>query len=101
MGPKVDGAINLHERTADRELSRFVLFSSIAGTLGSPGQGNYSAANAFLDALAHHRNAQGLPAQSLAWGVWERGRAKSLSDADRQRGQRMGIAALSDEDGLA
>jgi thioesterase domain-containing protein/acyl carrier protein len=101
MGPKVDGAINLHELTADHELTQFVLFSSIAGTLGSPGQGNYSAANAFLDALAHHRNTDGLPGKSLAWGVWERGMAESLSDTDRQRSQRMGITPLSDQDGLA
>ena len=101
MAPKVDGAINLHELTADHELTQFVLFSSIAGTLGSPGQGNYSAANAFLDELAHHRTAQGLPAKSLAWGVWDRGMAANLSEADRKRGERMGITPLSEQDGLA
>jgi polyene macrolide polyketide synthase len=101
MAPKVDGAINLHELTADGELAQFVLFSSIAGTLGTPGQANYAAANAFLDALAHDRSAQGLAAKSLAWGAWERGMAAGLSDTDRQRGERIGIGALSDEDGLA
>jgi acyl transferase domain-containing protein/NADPH:quinone reductase-like Zn-dependent oxidoreductase/acyl carrier protein len=101
MGPKVDGAINLHELTADQELSQFVLFSSVAATLGSPGQGNYSAANAFLDALAHHRNTQGLPAKSLAWGVWDRGMGAGLSDTEVQAARRIGIAPLSDEDGLA
>ncbi|MFG2098851.1 type I polyketide synthase, partial [Streptomyces sp. NPDC048612] len=69
-GPKVDGALHLHELTRDRELSAFVLFSSFAGTFGTPGQGNYAPGNAFLDALAQQRRAQGLPATSVAWGPW-------------------------------
>ena len=102
FAPKVDAAINLHELTAEMGLREFVLFSSIAGSIGSPGQGNYAAANAFLDALAAHRRAKGLPGVSLAWGAWEQttGMTGALSESGRARFGRVGIVHLSDERGL-
>jgi polyketide synthase 12 len=100
MAPKVDGALHLHELTAGRELSCFVLFSSAAAALGSPGQGNYAAANAFLDALAHHRRAAGLAATALSWGAWER-ETGMVADAERTRVSRMGVVPFSDEEGLS
>ncbi|WP_444545268.1 SDR family NAD(P)-dependent oxidoreductase [Streptomyces cinerochromogenes] len=103
LRPKVDGALHLHELTRDAGLSAFVLFSSAAGVLGTPGQGGYAAANAFLDALAHERRAAGLPATSLAWGMWERrsGLTRALSDADLRRMARSGVGRLPTDEGLA
>ncbi|MDH6117463.1 acyl transferase domain-containing protein/D-arabinose 1-dehydrogenase-like Zn-dependent alcohol dehydrogenase/acyl carrier protein [Kitasatospora sp. GAS204A] len=103
LRPKVDAAWHLHELTKDQDLTAFVLFSAAAATLGGPGQANYAAANAFLDALAQDRRAAGLPATALAWGLWaERsGMTGSLEAADLQRMARGGVAALSSEQGLS
>jgi pimaricinolide synthase PimS1 len=103
LRPKVDAAWNLHELTRDADLAAFVLFSSLAGTVGTPGQGNYAAANAWLDGLAHRRHAAGLPAVSVAWGLWARAGAmtENLGDADQARISRTGIAPLGTEEGLA
>jgi polyketide synthase 7 len=100
---KVDGAWNLHELTQDLDLSAFVVFSSMAGIVGTPGQGNYAAANSFLDALAAFRRARGLPGLSLAWGLWEQTSAMTahLGDRDKARMSRVGLAPLSTDQALA
>ncbi|SOJ55233.1 Phenolphthiocerol synthesis polyketide synthase type I Pks15/1 [Mycobacterium simulans] len=96
---KVDGAWNLHEATAHLELPMFVLCSSMAAVVGTPGQGNYAAANAFLDALAAHRRSRGLAATSLGWGLWEQASTMTahLDYRDKARMRRTGLAAMSNE----
>ena len=102
LAAKAAGAWHLHELTAGADLDFFVLFSSAAATFGSAGQGSYAAANAFLDALAEHRRARGLPGTSIAWGLWEQasGMTGHLSEGQRAR-LSQATAPLSSAEGLA
>ncbi|MFK0032644.1 SDR family NAD(P)-dependent oxidoreductase [Streptomyces xinghaiensis] len=104
LRPKADAVLNLHELTRDADLSAFVLYSSSSALLGSPGQGAYAAANAFLDGFARYRKGLGLPALSLAWGLWGSNSrmAGHLDQSGMQRRlNRSGIMALTDAEGLA
>jgi myxalamid-type polyketide synthase MxaD len=94
MPAKIGGAWNLHRLTDGMPLDCFVLFSSAAAVLGSPGQSNYAAANAGLDALAHYRHGQGLPALSVNWGPWDVGMAEAVGDKGRQRWQAWGMEPM-------
>ncbi|TWJ29712.1 type I polyketide synthase [Micromonospora sagamiensis] len=102
LGPKVDAAWHLHELTEKLDLAAFVLFSSASGLFGGPGQANHAAANAFLDALAHHRRASGLAVTSMAWGPWanpdEPGGPQG--HVDEQRMSRAGFHPLDADEGM-
>ncbi|WCD94517.1 SDR family NAD(P)-dependent oxidoreductase [Streptomyces sp. HUAS 31] len=98
LRPKVDGAAHLHRLTADRPLDLFLLVSSAAGVVGNAGQANYAAANVFLDQLAHHRRALGLPAVSVSFGAWA-GEGLAAEHADLERMARLGHRALTPDQG--
>ncbi len=100
MSPKVNGSWNLHRFSLGTSLDFFVMFSSAASLMGNPGQGSYAAANAFLDALAHYRRAEGLPASTINWGPWSRvGMAMQRNRGDRLLAQ--GVKGLKPEECLS
>ncbi len=103
LSSKAIAARHLHELTAEMNLRAFVMYSSIANVVGTAGQANYAAANAFLDALAYHRHSVGLPATSIAWGLWQQSSALTahLDDTDRARLARHGLAPLDTAGALA
>ncbi|MFG3056963.1 type I polyketide synthase, partial [Kitasatospora sp. NPDC048239] len=103
LGPKADAAWHLHELTRELPLTAFVLFSSAGGMVLAAGQANYATANAFLDALAAHRRAAGLPASALAYGLWDTrtGLSEGLTESDLERMRRQGLPPLSEAQGLA
>jgi hypothetical protein len=101
MAPKIDGAWNLYRHTRDRHLDCFILFSSTASGLGSPGQSNYAAANAFLDALSHELRQRGYPATAINWGPWDE---LGMAASHRETGGRyakQGVRAIRPGDGLS
>ena len=102
MRPKLDAVIHLHELTEGSGLSDFVLFSSLSGVMGSPGQANYAAANSFMDAFAQLRRAKGLCATSLAWGLWSErtGMAEVVDRSEGARVKRLGLTELPNDEAL-
>ncbi len=101
MAPKVTGAWHLHQLTQDLSLDYFMLFSSVAAMLGSPGQANYAAANSFLDSLAYYRQGLGLPALSINWGTWAAGgMAAQLDEREQQRLLSMGLDMIEPDTGF-
>ncbi|NEO38501.1 MAG: SDR family NAD(P)-dependent oxidoreductase [Moorea sp. SIOASIH] len=101
MAPKVQGTWYLHQLTQDLHLDFFVCFSSMASLLGSPGQGNYAAANAFMDGIAHYRRGIGLPGLTINWGAWgQGGMAARMTSQNQNRLQNTGISSIAPEKGL-
>ena len=101
LDTKIDGAWNLHALSLSSTLDFFVLYSAGASLFGSPGQGNYAAANAFLDGLAHYRHCLGLPALSINWGRWaDVGMASKLSNQDQQRWVALGMNSIKPVQGM-
>ena len=101
MKPKISGTWYLHELTQGRDLDFFVMYSSVASIFGSAGQGNYAAANSFLDAFAHYRRAKGLPALSVNWGSWKNlGMTARLDVRDQLRFEKQGIDGVTPEEGM-
>ena len=100
LSPKVQGSWNLHQLTADRPLDFFVMFSSMAALLGSPGQANHAAANTFLDVLSHHRRSLGMPATSINWAAWSDIGAAVRHDISSQMEQ-VGLGWIRPEQGLS
>jgi myxalamid-type polyketide synthase MxaB len=101
MAPKATGSWNLHLATESMELDFFIMFSSVASIFGSPGQSNYAAANAFMDGLAHHRKALGLPALSINWGPWaQSGMAARMDSKDQRRHELSGMGSIQPAKGF-
>jgi acyl carrier protein len=100
MAPKIAGAWNLHALTKETPLDFFVLYSSAASLFGAPGQGNYAAANAFLDALAHHRRATGLPALSINWGAFSEVGLAAARDDGLTRLAALGVRSITPTEGI-